>query len=64
MDRAGDYETASRKIRDHIYDLAILDIMGVNGLQLLEETVAKGIPTHGHVDRPCRQSGNPDVFHP
>ena len=45
IDRAGDYDTASRKIRDNIYDLAILDIMGVNGLQLLEEAVAKGIPT-------------------
>lgn len=45
VDRARDYETASRKIRDHVYDLAILDIMGVNGLQLLEEAVARGIPT-------------------
>ena len=45
VDRAGDYDAASRKIRDNVYDLAILDIMGVNGLQLLEETVAKGIPT-------------------
>ena len=43
LDRARDYESASQKIRDNIYDLAILDIMGVNGLQLLEETVAKGI---------------------
>ena len=45
IDRAGDYDTASIKIRDNIYDLAILDIMGVNGLQLLEEAVARGIPT-------------------
>ena len=45
VDRAMDYDTASRKIREHIYDLAILDIMGVNGLQLLDETVARGIPT-------------------
>jgi DNA-binding response OmpR family regulator len=45
VDRAKDYETASQKIRDNVYDLAILDIMGVNGLQLLDETVAKGIPT-------------------
>ncbi len=45
IDRATDYNTASRKIRENRYDLAILDIMGVNGLQLLEETVAKGIPT-------------------
>ena len=45
IDTAGDYEAASQKIKTNAYDLAILDIMGVNGLQLLEETVAKGIPT-------------------
>ena len=45
MDTAGDYDTASQKIRDNSYDLAILDIMGVDGLKLLEETVARGIPT-------------------
>jgi DNA-binding response OmpR family regulator len=45
LDLVRDYETASRKIREGRYDLAILDIMGVNGLQLLEETVAAGIPT-------------------
>jgi CheY-like chemotaxis protein len=42
---ARDYDTASEKIRSGRYDLAILDIMGVNGLVLLEEAVAKGIPT-------------------
>jgi len=42
---ARDYESASEKISKNRYDLAILDIMGVNGLQLLEESVAKGIPT-------------------
>ena len=45
VDCAKDYETASEKIRENVYDLAILDIMGVNGLQLLDEAVAKGIPT-------------------
>ena len=45
VETAGDYEAASAKIKANAYDLAILDIMGVNGLQLLEETVAKGIPT-------------------
>jgi DNA-binding response OmpR family regulator len=45
VDRALDYETASSKIKETRYDLAILDIMGVNGLQLLEETVERGIPT-------------------
>jgi CheY-like chemotaxis protein len=45
VDRARDYEGASAKIRSGRYDLAILDIMGVNGLALLEETVSRGIPT-------------------
>lgn len=45
VDPASDYETASRKIKAQRYDIAVLDIMGVNGLQLLEETVAPGIPT-------------------
>ena len=45
IDAVRDYESALRKIHDNTYDLAILDIMGVNGLKLLEETVAKGIPT-------------------
>lgn len=42
---ARDYESASKKIAEHKYDLAILDIMGVNGLVLLEEAVERGIPT-------------------
>jgi DNA-binding response OmpR family regulator len=45
VDPASDYPTALRKIQEQRYDLAVLDIMGVNGLQLLEETVARGIPT-------------------
>ncbi|MBI9086446.1 MAG: response regulator [Desulfobacterales bacterium] len=45
VDRATDYASASARIRGHRYDLAILDIMGVNGLKLLEEAVEKGIPT-------------------
>ena len=45
VDRAKDYETASQKIREKRYDLAILDIMGVDGLKLLEEAVDRGIPT-------------------
>lgn len=44
LDLASDYAGASAKIRKNRYDLAILDIMGVNGLQLLEEAVARGIP--------------------
>lgn len=44
VDTARDYESASKKIRQTKYDLAILDIMGVNGLKLLEEAVSRGIP--------------------
>ena len=42
---ARDYENASKKIKAGKWDLVILDIMGVNGLQLLEEYVELGIPT-------------------
>jgi CheY-like chemotaxis protein len=44
-DPARDHDAALRKIGHNRYDLAILDIMGVEGLKLLEETVAAGIPT-------------------
>lgn len=44
VDVAQDYETASEKILQTRYDLAILDIMGVNGIQLLEECVKRDIP--------------------
>ena len=44
VDTARDYEEASRKIRTGTYDLVILDIMGVNGLTLMEEAVARGLP--------------------
>jgi DNA-binding NtrC family response regulator len=45
VDRAMDYDAASQKLQNTPYDLAILDIMGVNGLALLVEAVDKGIPT-------------------
>ena len=45
VDTARDYKSASQKIKRRTYDLAILDIMGVDGLQLLEETVERQIPT-------------------
>lgn len=45
VDRARDYNTASKKIKENKYDLAILDIMGVDGLKLLEEAVDRGIPS-------------------
>jgi len=45
VDRAEDYDSASQKLKETKYDLAILDIMGVNGLVLLAEAVERGIPT-------------------
>jgi len=45
VDTAKTYEEASGKLREGRYDLAILDIMGVDGLKLLEEAVEKGIPS-------------------
>jgi CheY-like chemotaxis protein len=45
IDKARNYASASEKIRTKRYDLAILDIMGVDGLKLLDESVKKGIPT-------------------
>lgn len=45
VDTARDYSSASAKIKQGRYDLAILDIMGVDGLQLLEEAVEQEIPS-------------------
>ena len=45
VDGAISFEAADRKIAENTYDMAVLDIMGVNGLELLEKTVKKGIPT-------------------
>ena len=43
--KATSYETAIENLRIYDYDLAVLDIMGVNGFELLKKTVAKGIPS-------------------
>ena len=45
LDTAKSYEEALEKIEKNSYDLAILDIMGVNGFALLEKTVSNQIPT-------------------
>ena len=44
VDVAADKETALEKILENRYDLAILDIMGVDGMALLEACVKEGIP--------------------
>ena len=45
VDTAQSYQAAADRINEGVFDLAILDIMGVDGLDLLEKTVDKGIPT-------------------
>ncbi|MBI5249868.1 MAG: response regulator [Desulfomonile tiedjei] len=44
VDCARTYDTASEKLKNNRYDLVILDIMGVNGLKLLEEAVERNFP--------------------
>ena len=41
---AKDYETALEYLASHIYDMVILDIMGVSGFRLLKDAVSRGIP--------------------
>ena len=43
--KATDHDSALDYINRNMYDIAILDIMGVGGFDLLEKTTAKGIPT-------------------
>jgi DNA-binding NtrC family response regulator len=43
--KVGDYDTALQYILGYTYDFVILDIMGVNGFQLLRESVERGFPT-------------------
>ncbi len=45
LDTAPDFETAAEWLEDRDYDIAILDIMGVKGYDLLALTTRKGIPT-------------------
>lgn len=43
VDTAGDYKSASKKLRSNRYDLVILDIMGVDGLRLLDQAVGENM---------------------
>ena len=45
VDSAPDFETARKFLEKETYDVAILDIMGVDGYDLLELSQGKGIPT-------------------
>lgn len=44
VDKAQDYHTALGKLTENTYDLVILDIMGVDGLALLEKAVDRNFP--------------------
>ena len=45
IDTAPNFETAQKFLKNDTYDAAILDIMGVDGYDLLELTTKKNIPT-------------------
>jgi len=44
VDTAPDFEGAQKFLENNMYDVAILDIMGVGGYDLLELTRKKGVP--------------------
>lgn len=45
VDKAQDYDTAMQLLASYTYDIVILDIMGVNGFELLKQAVTRGFPT-------------------
>jgi DNA-binding NtrC family response regulator len=45
VNRATDFSTAQQYLMSYTYDIVILDIMGVNGFELLRTSVQKGFPT-------------------
>lgn len=45
LDKAQDFETALQFLSSYTYDIVILDIMGVNGFELLQNAVDRGFPT-------------------
>jgi CheY-like chemotaxis protein len=43
--KASSYDEAVQYLKGYTIDIAVLDIMGVNGFELLKRSVAKGVPT-------------------
>ena len=43
--KANDYDTARQLLMSYTFDIVILDIMGVNGFELLKLSVKRGFPT-------------------
>jgi DNA-binding response OmpR family regulator len=44
IDTAADFQTAEKLLNQNKYDVAVLDIMGVKGYDLLEIANKKGVP--------------------
>ena len=42
--KARDYDTALQLLASYTFDIVILDIMGVNGFELLKNSVSRGFP--------------------
>lgn len=45
IDKASSYGSAIQYLAGYTYDIVILDIMGVNGFELLQNAVDRGFPT-------------------
>jgi len=45
IETAGSYDKALRLLESESYDMAILDVMGVKGLDLLDEAVRRNVPS-------------------
>jgi len=45
LDKAANFDTALNFLYSNTYDLVILDIQGVDGIELLKHSVARGFPT-------------------
>lgn len=45
LDKAFDYTEASQLLLSYTYDAVVLDIMGVNGFELLKIATSRGFPT-------------------
>jgi len=45
LHKAADFDTAVDLMNKNTYDAVVLDIMGVNGFELLRHAAAKGFPT-------------------
>ena len=44
IDTASSFEEAKQLLEENLYDITILDIMGVDGFSLLEIAIARGVP--------------------